>query len=64
MSEVPLRDSHQPSEGGGVVFYHCLDMYHKLPDSGERQYKSRSWTTQCESTLGAGGAFGGLLTEP
>jgi hypothetical protein len=30
----------QPSEGGQTVFFNCLDLHHKSPDSSERQYKS------------------------
>ena len=34
---------HQPSEGGRTAFFNCPDLYLKSPDSGERQYKSRTW---------------------
>jgi len=27
----------QPSEREEIIFFNCLDPYHKLPDSGERQ---------------------------
>ena len=29
-------------QGGQMAFPHCLELHHKLPDSGERQYKSRA----------------------
>ena len=38
MSEVPL----QPSEWDQIVGFNRLDVYHKSPVSGERQYKSRT----------------------
>ena len=31
--------SCQPSEGKQIVLFDCPDLYHKPPDSGERQYK-------------------------
>ena len=34
-----------PHRGGGAEanhLVHCLDFYHKSPDSGERHYKSRT----------------------
>jgi len=34
---------HQPSEKAQIVFFNRFDLYHKLPDSGERQYKSGQW---------------------
>jgi len=34
--------NHQPSEGQQVVFFNCLDLRHKPPASGERQYKPRA----------------------
>ena len=37
---------HQPSELDLVAFLNCLDVYHRLPDCGERQHKSR--TEKCE----------------
>jgi len=33
--------NHHHSEREQIVFFHCLDLNHKPPDSGERQYKSR-----------------------
>jgi len=30
-----------PSEGEQIVFFRCLELYHKPPDSGQRQFKSR-----------------------
>jgi len=53
MSEVPLY--HQPSEGDPIVFPNCRDVYHKSPNSGERQHKSRTWERQFDPSLGAGG---------
>ena len=32
---------NQPSEGVHIVFFNCLNVYHK-PNSGELQYKSRT----------------------
>ena len=32
----------QPSEGEKIVVFNCLDLYHKSPDSSERQYKLRA----------------------
>jgi len=34
--------SHQTSERYQIVFFNCPDLYHKSPDSGKRQYKSRT----------------------
>ena len=34
--------TRQPSEGEQIVFFHRLDEYHTLQDSGERQ--CTSWT--------------------
>jgi len=33
---------HQPSEWEQIIFSNCRDLYHKLPVSGERQYKSKN----------------------
>ena len=33
--------SHQPSDGEQIVLFYCLGLNHKLPDSGEHQFKSR-----------------------
>jgi hypothetical protein len=33
---------HQPSEQQQIVFPRCLDLYHTLPDSGKRQYESKT----------------------
>ena len=38
--QVPL--GRQTLQGGQIVFFNCLDLYHKSPDSGQRQYKSRA----------------------
>ena len=34
--------SHTPSEGVQIILFNCFDLYHKSPDSGERQQKSRT----------------------
>ena len=34
--------SRFPSEREQIEFFNSLDLYHKSPDSGERQYKSRT----------------------
>ena len=50
----PARGSgrfHQPSEWKQVVFFNRVDLYHKSPDSGERQYKSRTCETQIRALL-------------
>ena len=52
-TQLPL---HQPSEWDQIVFFNCLDVYHKSPDSGERQYKSRTWERRCDPTLRAEGS--------
>ena len=31
---------HQPSAWDQIILLNRLDLYHKLPDSGERQYKA------------------------
>ena len=33
---------HQPSERDQIVSFDFIDLCHTLPDSGERQYKSRT----------------------
>jgi len=38
--------------------FHRLDLNHKPPDSGERQYKSRACNRQFDATLRAGGRAG------
>ena len=37
------------------LFFYCLDLYHKLPDSGELQCKPRALKRRSDSTLRAGG---------
>ena len=37
---IRFRASIQP-KGGQLAFFHCLDLRHRPPDSGERQYKTR-----------------------
>ena len=49
MSEVPLYRMGSRDEGGAsrpfwqrdeqIIFFNCLHVYQKSPDSGERQYK-------------------------
>ena len=34
--------SHEPSEWDQIVFFNCLELYHNSPNSGERQYTSRT----------------------
>ena len=36
------RKAHRLLEGQQIVFFNCLGLYHKSPDSGERQDKSRA----------------------
>ena len=43
------------SEGEQIVFFNCFTLYHKSPDSGERQYKSRTWKRRFGSALRAVG---------
>jgi len=38
-----------------IVFSNCLDLYHKWPDSGERQYKRRPSKRRFDPSLRAGG---------
>jgi len=45
----------QPWEGGLILFYNCLDSYHKVLDSGERQDKSRTMTSRSDPTMNAFG---------
>ena len=37
------------------MFFDCHDVYHKLPDSGELQYNSRTRKRRFEPALRAGG---------
>ena len=46
--------------GEQMVFYHCLDLYHKSPDSGERQYKSRTSKGRSDHAMRAGVTSEGL----
>ena len=41
-------------KGGATLRFHCLDLYHKLPDSRERQYKSRTPKRRFGPALRAG----------
>jgi len=34
-----------------IVYFSCLDLYDKSPDSGERQFKSRSWKQRFDIAL-------------
>ena len=45
----------QKPERKQMVFFNCLDFYLKSPDSGERQYKSRTWMMRFDPTPRAGG---------
>ena len=45
-------ENDQPSEGGQIVLFKCLDVYHKSPDSGERQCKSRICRRRCDPPCG------------
>ena len=38
------------------VLFNCLNLYHKSPDSGERQCKSTTWKGRFDPTLRAVGA--------
>ena len=49
---VPGSVIYQPSEGGQIVLFKCLDLYHKLPDFGERQCKSRIYRRRCDPPCG------------
>ena len=49
-----VEDNHS-SEQEQIVFLNCLDLYHKLPDSGERQYASKAWEKRFDHALRAGG---------
>ena len=37
-----------------IVFYDCLDVYHKSPVFGEREYKSKTWKGRFDPTLRTG----------
>jgi len=51
-----LNEHDDPrSEYDQIVFFHCLYLYHKSPDSGERPCKSRTWERRFDATLRAGG---------
>ena len=41
-ASLPGFGATSPQEGEQIVFLTCLDVYHKSPDSGECQYKSRT----------------------
>ena len=45
--------SHHPLERDQIVFFSCLDLYHKSPDSGVRQYEEMK--RRIDPTLRAGG---------
>ena len=51
---------HQPSEWDQLAFINCLELYHTLPDSGERQYKSGTFKRRFCPTLRAQGKSGTL----
>ena len=36
-----LPPHYQPSKWGQIVFFNRIDLYHSLPDFGERQYISK-----------------------
>ena len=36
------RATYQTLKWDEIAFFNCLDLYHRSPDSGERQYKSRT----------------------
>ena len=43
---------------GQIVFFNCLDLYHKSSDSGEHQYKLSTRKKRFDPTLRAGGRAG------
>ena len=53
-SDAPPHGSLPPAEWDQTVLFHFLDLYHKSPDSGERQYKSRMYTRQSDQSLEKG----------
>jgi len=38
-SNTERDEDPQPSELEQIIFFHCLDVYHKSPDFGELQYE-------------------------
>ena len=46
--------NHQLSEGGHIALFKRLDLYHKPPDSDERQDKSRTSNKRFDLALRAG----------
>ena len=45
----------EPSELDQIALFHCFDLYHRSPDSGERQYKSITRKRRFDRTRWAGG---------
>ena len=39
-----------PSDCNQIISFSCLGVYHKSPNSGERQYKSRTCTRRFDPT--------------
>ena len=52
------RPDHPPPELDQTAFFNRLDLYHRSPDLGERQFKSKTRTGQFDPTLGADGDQG------
>ena len=42
------------AEGEQIVFLNCLELCRKSPDSGKRQYRSRTWKRRFDPGLRAG----------
>ena len=51
---LPRRCFRQPPEEEQIVFFNCIDVCHKPPDSGERLYKSRTWKSPFDGALSGG----------
>jgi len=50
----PFSEPFYPSEGGVVACSNRLELYNKLPDSGERQHESRIWKRRFGPALRTG----------
>ena len=53
--EQGVATHHQPSESNQIVFLNSPHPYHRSPNSGECQYRSRSWKRRVGPSARAGG---------
>ena len=51
------------SERHQIVAFNCRDVFHKLPDSDERQYKSRTEKRRFDAATRASGCHDGMLSD-